>query len=798
MSEFKPNHWPVIEGDEFLLNLGDQWLYQPLAGDENNPHYGTSTVVTWSDSSVRSALPRIIAWVDYWRGQGKQAYAAHLGTGSILWLDFDDRPSREHANYGEGQTLETAQSAYDCLLADCLETTYTEQSRSPGRFHAAFRLPNDHGLPFRQIKGLHGIDLLIGNGWVRMTGCSNGLPIAAIPANLLAQLQGIASSYSFDGVPISEVEGDSELCALPLEEAIGETRRRMVQSSSKTSAGFNYRELIEGPAGLDEVNLSESRAALIQWAAKITCGHRDQHEIVWRIVSESYLAEQTPAISKQNQRRFTSPSKVNYDRFNLRGEYHKLIGLANREVEEAKREADAQRERMAGIYIARAGKRIEIDDDFPRIELPDFPVPIYRGYRDWLLTSVAETDLQLANVATLSHMGAMLGNRVVGPSLAFANLYIIATATAGFGKEVLSGGAMSQVVGDRVKIIGEPRSDSGLYRKLGEGPCNGSGFLLQDEMGPWFEALTRSTSAWQRGILDLMKKIYGVSQFGPRKMLTGQELTKADKDREPIANPALSFLGMGTEEETFQGLAAHGVTDGLLGRVFFAQGDGKPSFNRKPAEAVDPKLLEAMQSRFACINPPNNLPQPHFHVGFTTEELDNEFFEWRQEVSLWRRANAGKKAQLLRSLCENTIRMATAMAFWNGTPITREILDWSRMACENSTAIALEHLRNGNLDSDTIALAARIEELIRRYFEKGKCTNPARARMAIAKGYFTLAYLPDYDSITTRAGKIDSKDPKRAIRAALGLLELSRKIEPVKDAKGQQIDGRWARGDAFD
>lgn len=177
--------------------------------------------------------------------------------------------------------------------------------------------------------------------------------------------------------------------------------------------------MIDGPAGLDESNLSEARAALIQWAAKITCGHKDQHEIVWRIVSDSYLAEQTPLISRQNKRRFTSQSKINYDRFNLRGEYHKLIGLANREVEEAKREADAQRERMAGIALCRRDKKLASREYWQRLPLGDFPVTAYRLYRDYRRASSIKSNERIIEAATLAHMAHMLGNRVAGPTGVF-------------------------------------------------------------------------------------------------------------------------------------------------------------------------------------------------------------------------------------------------------------------------------------------------------------------------------------------------------------------------------------------
>lgn len=73
--EFQTGRWPEIEGDEFLLNLGEQWLYQPVAGA--GPYFGTDRPVKWG-SSERSSLERIIAWVDYWRGQGNEAYALEL------------------------------------------------------------------------------------------------------------------------------------------------------------------------------------------------------------------------------------------------------------------------------------------------------------------------------------------------------------------------------------------------------------------------------------------------------------------------------------------------------------------------------------------------------------------------------------------------------------------------------------------------------------------------------------------------------------------------------------------------
>lgn len=221
--EFEQSRWPVIPGNEFLLNDGGNKLFTP---NDTKPAFGMDRPVKWGEAQHFS-LTEMLPWVEFLRSNGKMAFPAHLGSGSILWFDFDDRPSRADANYGTGQTVETAQQAYDSLLSDCMETTYVERSRTSGRYHAAFQLPPDHGLPLRQIKGMHGIDLLIGNGWVRLTGESNGKAIANIPENLLKQLQATASNYSFETHPHSEIENDPALCALPLDEAVAETRRRM-------------------------------------------------------------------------------------------------------------------------------------------------------------------------------------------------------------------------------------------------------------------------------------------------------------------------------------------------------------------------------------------------------------------------------------------------------------------------------------------------------------------------------------------------------------------------------------------
>lgn len=117
--EFEQNRWPDIPGNEFLLNDGGNILFKPNGSE---PSYGRDRPVQWGDAQHYS-LAKMLPWVEFLRSKGKMAFPAHLGSGSILWFDFDDRPSRPDANYGTGQTVETAQQAYDSLLSDCMETT---------------------------------------------------------------------------------------------------------------------------------------------------------------------------------------------------------------------------------------------------------------------------------------------------------------------------------------------------------------------------------------------------------------------------------------------------------------------------------------------------------------------------------------------------------------------------------------------------------------------------------------------------------------------------------------------------
>lgn len=780
MLQFSPNQWPNIEGDEFLLNLGEQWLYQPT-GD--GPHFGTDKPVKWRDAK-RYDLSYIMGWVEYWRAKGKDAYVAHLGTGSLLWFDLDDRPNDPDANYGDGQSLETAQAAYDKLLNFFLGNTYVERSRTEGRYHAAFRLPADHGLPMRQIKGLHGIDLLIGHGWVRLTGNSNGLPIADIPNDLLAQLQGISKQYDFDGVPHSGVEGDPNLCAMPLGEAITETRRRMIDSTSKTSAGFTYRELIEGPAGLDENNLSESRAAMIQWAATITCGHKEQHEIVWRIVSESYVAEQTPNISKQNRRRFTTPAKINYDRYNRNGEYHKLIGFANAEVERKKAEADEQRDKMTGIALARKDKQLSNRDYWQRVPLDDFPVVIYRDYRDYLRASSIKSNERIIEAATLAHMGHLLGNLVAGPTGVFPAIFIIVPAPAGGGKEAASYEAMQRLAPKYTFSLGSPGSGGGFHAALLDPHFRGVGFALIDEYQDFL--LAKGDNQHVKSSVTTLKTIYGKMQIG--KELPAVRLVTGTRDA--VREPAVTMLGIGIEDDIFEAFAKTSLSDGYFARHLFPDmaNDLGRFRNRRVEANLPPRLLADVTARLADLPKPPDAPFARAvpqRILFESDELEEEAYQWACEIDdLREEKHAGTRfGEMLRAVGENTYRLATAMGAWSDDrKITRIIWEWCKSYAINSVAYLLAKDEAGAMDADTPALAQRIQKAIGQFFG-GKGNQHATQWAMRNAGQFRLGSLPNYPRIEEAAAKVNRANPMMPLEAAMAMLKGRGVVEVMKDDK---------------
>jgi len=785
--DFKEGQWPNLPHDlyEFLINRedGGQLFYPETV---NGKVVGLDRPHKWrkvdGDPNVgkRHSLGQAIEWASYLKKiePDRPTLIAHVGEGSILWIDFDGEPDdpRLRASYLE-------------KLDHCISTTYTEQSRSRGKFHAAFALPDGHGLRLRTIKaeGMP-IDFLIGNGYVNLTGVSNGLDIAAIPADLLAVLQKTLSEAMPEGWQApTDIVNDRFIAGLPTQEAIAEVRRRICNTEG-------YKHLLDGPSvELDGSNLSEMRAKLIQWAATLSCGHPDQLAIVWEIVSTSKLAEATPLVSKKNPHRFTRSATVSYHLYHPNGEYQKFIRIAREEVHAKQTASFAQQERMLALHGARAARLLE-KASLEFLEQPDFPVEIYRRYRDWITSAVSETDNALANAATISHLGAALTNKVAGPSGTFANTFMVVIARAGFGKEVLSGETLEKFAPGSIKIHGMPRSDAGLYRKLLEGPTIGAGYLLIDEFGEWLSRVSRSVTSSERGIADFLKVVYGKAQLG-RKM-TGQDLASENSDRLPIAHPALTFLGMGTEDEVFAGLAAHGVTDGLVGRMLFVRGDGEPVFN-DPISYELPADLKAIAAPILASL--NRGPKPLHKVEFDNADLKEAHFQWRRKVSLWRRDNAGTKAQLLRSLCENTLRIATGLAYWNQSAISQEIYNWARIYTHNSAALAFDQDDRGRLDHGIISLAIYIEDKIGRFFNEGKCTNPLSAAPARAKGYFTMGYLPDYDGIKRKAAKSSrQEDVVRTIKSALNLLREERKIEIWSDEKGKEFPDRWKLGDYYD
>jgi hypothetical protein len=774
MSEFNSNQWPEIDGNEFLLNFGDQWLYAPT---QDAPHYGTKKAVKWSDTSQRFTLPKIVEWCDFWQSQqpSRLAYPAHLGTGRILWLDFDGEP--------EGQA---ERAFYNQWLGNCISSTYTEQSRTPGRYHAAFLLPEDNKLIPRAIKIAAGIDQLIAGGWIRITGNSNGLPIRDIPAPVMETLLRLngerRSEYKFDGVAVSKVQNDAKLCAMPLEDAIVETRRRMIKSTNATKAGFTYQQLIEGPAALDESNLSESRAAIIQWAATITCGHKEQHEIIWRIVSASYLADVTAQVSKQNKNRFTSAARINFDRFATRGEYHKLIGRANATVEKKKREQILIADRMAEIALARKDKKLANRDYWQRIPLGDFPVPIYREYRDYLRANAIKSNARIIEAATLAHMGHLLGNRVAGPTGVFPAIFIIVPAPAGGGKEAASYEAMQRLAPKFTFSLGSPGSGGGFHVALLHPRFMGVGFALIDEYQDFL--LGKGDNQHVQSSVTTLKAVYGKMQIG--KELPAVRLVK--DTRAAVPEPAVTMLGMGIEDDIFEAFAKTSLTDGFFARHLFPDmaNDIGRFRNRRVDTLLPANLLTGVNARLEDLPKPPNAPFARAipeRIPFETEELEEEAYQWSCEIDdLREEKHAGTRfGEMLRALSENTYRLATGMGAWSDErKVTRPIWEWCKGYAINSVAYLLVKDDAGALDADTTALAQRVQKAMDQFFD-GKGSQHASQYALRDTGRFRLRSLPNFQRIEQAAAKVYPANPMLPLEAAITMLKMRGVVQVFED-----------------
>jgi hypothetical protein len=269
---------------------------------------------------------------------------------------------------------------------------------------------------------------------------------------------------------------------------------------------------------------------------------------------------------------------------------------------------NAERRHQRGAYAVVStdeGEFVELDDDKPdlyrapsgdSLESLTYPGGLLEDMVDWITSSSPTPSRPLALSAVIPLMAAMIGRRYsTGSRDTRANIYTVALADSGFGKEharsqlkrliMASNGVFDSYSGP-ARIM----SASALREVLEHTACV---CCMIDEFGGFVRDITeKRAGSHQKAISTDLRDYYSASStYFEGAAYRG---TPAKK----IHHPMLCIYGTSTPEQFWSALSSASAEDGLLPRLLLFNVDGKKPDEVEPAvpqhAAVPVPLLERL------------------------------------------------------------------------------------------------------------------------------------------------------------------------------------------------------------
>lgn len=283
-----------------------------------------------------------------------------------------------------------------------------------------------------------------------------------------------------------------------------------------------------------------------------------------------------------------------------------MIAQQEREGRERAAEARRLREEAARNAQLRGGGSL-VPASFSLKEEPGLLGDLARWSVRYAFRPVAE----FAPICALATLAPVFGRRFVTPTNAGLNLYMIALAQTGTGKEALIGAPVAALCAAKLDFLvgaGDFTSDSAIELALRHRP----NFLAPiDEIGEFIgSAQHKNAAAHSRTIRKALLDLHGKSR--PDARWTGKQKVEVDADKagDPIYAPHLSLLGCSTLEGFFGALTEANLSDGLINRFLVVRGGRPGPHNLDPGRAAVPSDLAAALNAAYTSTSSGNIEAP--------------------------------------------------------------------------------------------------------------------------------------------------------------------------------------------
>ncbi|WP_028165450.1 bifunctional DNA primase/polymerase [Bradyrhizobium elkanii] len=401
----------------------------------------------------------------------------------------------------------------------------------------------------------------------------------------------------------------------------------------------------------------------------------------------------------------------------------------------------------------------EIAPTMAELEALCHPPGLVGDIMDWIAASTSSPSRPLALGPALGFVGTLAGRHHAGPTNLRTNLYIVALAPSGYGKD------------HPRKALQRLAIESGLDRYLGpEGFLSDSALRKTIEHNPSQLSLIDEFGGF---ISKIMDRRAGTHQSSIRQMLMTM-FTSADgmfkgtaaaaESATPIYNPNFSIYGTSTPFDFWPAMSGKGISDGFLPRWLVLTITGDPADGVEPTMSLDPptKLIEDCRA-IITHNGAGNLPDSSSRPILRPRVADwgvgakERWMELRLAFKRRGEKCSPDLAALWTRLMEVALRVAHIVAIGvdpTKPVLTRDLVDWAARLMELSTRHCIVEV------SDRLALNDKQAEYlkVRRWIkEAGAAGVTSSALKKMVNGEFDLRRLNDITQQLLESKQIEQR-----------------------------------------
>jgi hypothetical protein len=214
--------------------------------------------------------------------------------------------------------------------------------------------------------------------------------------------------------------------------------------------------------------------------------------------------------------------------------------------------------------------------------------------QEHILKSALYPQPRLALAASIALVGTLMAHKVQGTTKLRTNMYCMALAPSGSGKEHQRQANISMLEACKMErhAIGVPASAAGLLYALRD--AHGRALLQIDEIGHFLAgASDKKASTYLKQVPSYMTQLFSTANstfYGTQYSQRSEKVDRVDIDQ-----PCLSILGTTVPNRFYESLTGDDVIDGFLSRwLFFGQDEFILEANEDADDSIGEDLLHEL------------------------------------------------------------------------------------------------------------------------------------------------------------------------------------------------------------